>query len=179
MPVAAADAVRGRASGVGGLLLVLRVRRVRGHFASRDVASAAAPRRCRRLPHGDERRRAHLSVAAAVRDAVRDCGIDAKVAHSVDAKVAHSVDAVDAAYGAADTVVVTSEHTHDHHQCGTRGLPLRCSATAVADGGWRSGPHETQIFSLAPRGWALRQSGQQNEHTTTTAAYAACGRTHS
>ena len=31
----------------------------------------------------------------------------------------------------------------------------------------------------APRGWALRQSGQQDEHTTTTAAYAACGRTHS
>ena len=101
MPVAAADAVRGRASGVGGLLLVLRVRRVRGHFASRDVASAAAPRRCRRLPHGDERRRAHLSVAAAVRDAVRDCGIGAEVAHSVDA--------VDAAYGAADAVAVTSE----------------------------------------------------------------------
>ena len=80
------------------------------------------------LPHGDERRRAHLSVAAAARDAVRDCGIGAKVAHSVDA--------VDAAYGAADAVAVKSKHTHDHHRCGTRGLPLRCSAAAVADGQW-------------------------------------------
>ena len=123
MPVADADAVRGRASGVGRLLVL----RVRCHFASRDVAaSAAAPRRCRMLPHGDERRRAHLSVAAAARDAVRDCGIGAKVAHSVDA--------VDAAYGAADAVAVKSKHTHDHHRCGTRGLPLRCSAAAVADG---------------------------------------------
>ena len=82
MPVADADAVRGRARGVGRLLVL----QVRCHFASRDVAAAAAPPRRRRglrLPHGDERRRAHLSVclsiAAAVRDTVQGCGIGAEI----------------------------------------------------------------------------------------------------
>ena len=54
-----------------------------------------------RVGLGRDRPDCGCSVAAAVRDAVRDCGIGAEVAHSVDA--------VDAAYGAADAVAVTSE----------------------------------------------------------------------